>query len=84
MRFQKEKRNLPEEELDGEMNLYAAALEPLFLSSGPFGERDDQQVFIQKVIPITNKLFVRLSSTGKRYSCCSRVCGCSPCSVTVC
>ncbi|XP_034737576.1 BTB/POZ domain-containing protein KCTD3 isoform X2 [Etheostoma cragini] len=33
---------------------------------GPFGDRDDQQVFIQKVIPITNKLFVRLSSTGKR------------------
>ncbi|XP_062862862.1 BTB/POZ domain-containing protein KCTD3 isoform X2 [Trichomycterus rosablanca] len=33
---------------------------------GPFGERDDQQVFIQKVIPITNKLFVRLSSTGRR------------------
>lgn len=37
-----------------------------FLVSGPFGERDDQQVFIQKVIPITNKLFVRLSSTGRR------------------
>ncbi|EQB78599.1 potassium channel tetramerisation domain containing 3 [Camelus ferus] len=36
------------------------------LVSGPFGERDDQQVFIQKVVPITNKLFVRLSSTGKR------------------
>lgn len=35
-------------------------------SLGPFGERDDQQVFIQKVVPITNKLFVRLSSTGKR------------------
>ncbi|RXM98696.1 BTB/POZ domain-containing protein KCTD3 [Acipenser ruthenus] len=33
---------------------------------GPFGERDDQQVFIQKVVPITNTLFVRLSSTGKR------------------
>ncbi|XP_076012143.1 BTB/POZ domain-containing protein KCTD3 [Genypterus blacodes] len=33
---------------------------------GPFGERDDQQVFIQKVIPITNKLYVRLSSTGRR------------------
>ncbi|XP_068450017.1 BTB/POZ domain-containing protein KCTD3 [Clinocottus analis] len=33
---------------------------------GPFGDRDDQQVFIQKVIPITHKLFVRLSSTGKR------------------
>ncbi|XP_029475929.1 SH3KBP1-binding protein 1 [Rhinatrema bivittatum] len=33
---------------------------------GPFGERDDQQVFIQKVVPDTNKVFVRLSSTGKR------------------
>lgn len=39
----------------------------LFFALGPFGERDDQQVFIQKVVPITNKLFVRLSSTGKRY-----------------
>lgn len=38
-----------------------------YFHAGPFGERDDQQVFIQKVIPITNKLFVRLSSTGKRY-----------------
>lgn len=38
-----------------------------FYPLGPFGERDDQQVFIQKVVPITNKLFVRLSSTGKRY-----------------
>lgn len=38
-----------------------------FFPLGPFGERDDQQVFIQKVVPITNKLFVRLSSTGKRY-----------------
>lgn len=40
----------------------------LFFPLGPFGERDDQQVFIQKVVPITNKLFVRLSSTGKRYT----------------
>lgn len=39
----------------------------LFCDQGPFGERDDQQVFIQKVVPITNKLFVRLSSTGKRW-----------------
>lgn len=38
-----------------------------YFYTGPFGERDDQQVFIQKVIPITNKLFVRLSSTGKRF-----------------
>ncbi|XP_046371327.1 BTB/POZ domain-containing protein KCTD3-like [Haliotis cracherodii] len=33
---------------------------------GPFGERDDQQVFIQKVVPETDQLFVRLSSTGQR------------------
>ena len=35
--------------------------------SGPFGEKDDQQVFVQKIIPETDQLFVRLSSTGKRY-----------------
>ncbi|XP_068766206.1 SH3KBP1-binding protein 1 isoform X1 [Struthio camelus] len=33
---------------------------------GPFGERDDQQVFIQKVVPDACQVFVRLSSTGKR------------------
>ncbi|XP_058860854.1 SH3KBP1-binding protein 1 [Acipenser ruthenus] len=33
---------------------------------GPYGERDDQQVFIQKVVPDTDKVFVRLSSNGKR------------------
>lgn len=33
---------------------------------GPFGERDDRQVFLQKVVPDANKLYVRLSSTGKR------------------
>ncbi|XP_062966277.1 SH3KBP1-binding protein 1 isoform X5 [Cynocephalus volans] len=33
---------------------------------GPYGERDDQQVFIQKVVPSASKLFVRLSSTGQR------------------
>ncbi|KAH0622702.1 hypothetical protein JD844_025232 [Phrynosoma platyrhinos] len=41
---------------------------------GPFGERDDQQVFIQKVVPITNKLFVRLSSTGKRQATELQIC----------
>ena len=35
--------------------------------SGPFGEKDDQQVFVQKIVPETDQLFVRLSSTGKRY-----------------
>lgn len=34
--------------------------------SGPYGERDDQQVFIQRVVPDTDKLYVRLSSNGKR------------------
>ncbi|XP_074133643.1 SH3KBP1-binding protein 1 isoform X3 [Sminthopsis crassicaudata] len=33
---------------------------------GPYGERDDQQVFIQKVVPTSSQLFVRLSSTGQR------------------
>ncbi|KAK1900382.1 SH3KBP1-binding protein 1 [Dissostichus eleginoides] len=28
---------------------------------GPYGERDDQQVFIQRVVPDTDKLYVRLS-----------------------
>lgn len=34
--------------------------------SGPFGERDEEQVFIQRIIPETNKIFVRFSSTGNR------------------
>ena len=33
---------------------------------GPFGERDNHQVFVQKVVPYTDTLFVRFSSTGKR------------------
>uniref|UniRef100_H3D0T1 BTB/POZ domain-containing protein KCTD3 n=1 Tax=Tetraodon nigroviridis TaxID=99883 RepID=H3D0T1_TETNG len=33
---------------------------------GPYGERDEQQVFIQRVVPDTAKLYVRLSSNGKR------------------
>ncbi|KAB7500623.1 BTB/POZ domain-containing protein KCTD3, partial [Armadillidium nasatum] len=34
---------------------------------GPYGEEDDEQVFIQKVVPDTDQLFVRLASNGKRY-----------------
>lgn len=34
---------------------------------GPFGEQDDEQVFVQKVVPDTDQLFVRLASNGKRY-----------------
>uniref|UniRef100_A0A8C4YV75 BTB domain-containing protein n=1 Tax=Gadus morhua TaxID=8049 RepID=A0A8C4YV75_GADMO len=33
---------------------------------GPYGERDEQQVFIQRVVPDSDKLYVRLSSNGKR------------------
>ena len=35
--------------------------------TGPFGEQDDEQVFVQKVVPETDQLFVRLASNGKRY-----------------
>lgn len=33
---------------------------------GPYGEQDDEQVFVQKVVPETDSLFVRLASNGKR------------------
>ncbi|XP_044599030.1 BTB/POZ domain-containing protein KCTD3 isoform X1 [Cotesia glomerata] len=33
---------------------------------GPFGEQDDEQVFVQKVVPETDQLYVRLASNGKR------------------
>ena len=33
---------------------------------GPYGEQDDEQVFIQKVVPETEDLIVRLASKGKR------------------
>ncbi|KAH6926163.1 hypothetical protein HPB50_015391 [Hyalomma asiaticum] len=34
--------------------------------SGPYGEQDDEQVFIQKVVPETDQLYVRFASSGKR------------------
>jgi len=33
---------------------------------GPYGDQDDQQVFIQRVIPETDSLFVRTASNGAR------------------
>lgn len=33
---------------------------------GPFGEQDDEQVFVQKVVPDTDQLYVRLASNGER------------------
>ena len=47
--------------------LYKSIMHHFYLSSpGPFGERDDQQVFIQKLVPDTDHVIVRFSSTGKR------------------
>ncbi|CAL8099797.1 unnamed protein product [Orchesella dallaii] len=33
---------------------------------GPYGDQDDEQVFIQKVVPETDQLYIRLASNGKR------------------
>ncbi|KAI6217326.1 BTB domain-containing protein [Aphelenchoides fujianensis] len=33
---------------------------------GPFGEQDGEQIFIQRVVPETDTLFVRIASTGER------------------
>ncbi|KAL7029294.1 hypothetical protein ACKWTF_006177 [Chironomus riparius] len=35
-------------------------------SIGPFGEQDDEQLMIQKVVPEADKLYVRLASNGNR------------------
>ncbi|CAF0947600.1 unnamed protein product [Didymodactylos carnosus] len=36
---------------------------------GPYGDRDDQQVFVQKVIPYdTEQIYIRFCSTGKRVA----------------
>lgn len=34
--------------------------------AGPHGEQDDEQIMIQKVVPDTDKLYVRLASNGNR------------------
>ncbi|KAJ6641901.1 BTB/POZ domain-containing protein KCTD3 [Pseudolycoriella hygida] len=33
---------------------------------GPFGEQDDEQVFLQKVVVVTDQIYVRLASNGER------------------
>ncbi|XP_066560039.1 SH3KBP1-binding protein 1 [Amia ocellicauda] len=48
------------EDIDGHAGCSAG------IDIGPYGERDDQQVFIQRVVPDTDKVYVRLSSNGKR------------------
>ena len=39
----------------------------IFLIWGPYGERDEQLLFVQKVIPDTDQIFVRMASSGKRW-----------------
>lgn len=34
---------------------------------GPFGDRDEQLLFVQKVVPETDQIYVRTAATGKRY-----------------
>ena len=34
--------------------------------AGPYGEQDDEQLFVQQVVPDSDQLYVRLASTGKR------------------
>lgn len=33
---------------------------------GPFGEQDDEQVFLQKVVVVTDQIYVRSASNGER------------------
>ena len=33
---------------------------------GPYGEQDDEQLFVQQIVPDSDELYVRLASTGKR------------------
>ncbi|KAK2161189.1 hypothetical protein LSH36_120g10014 [Paralvinella palmiformis] len=48
------------EDIEPHMNYHAGN------DIGPYGEKDDQQLFIQKIVPETDQLFVRLSSNGQR------------------
>ena len=39
----------------------------LWIPIGPFGEGDEEQVFVQRVIPDTDTIYIRLSSNGQRF-----------------
>ncbi|XP_075721877.1 SH3KBP1-binding protein 1 isoform X3 [Rhipicephalus microplus] len=47
-------------------DLEPSASYPAGNDCGPYGEQDDEQVFIQKVVPETDQLYVRFASSGKR------------------
>ncbi|XP_066910884.1 BTB/POZ domain-containing protein KCTD3-like [Clytia hemisphaerica] len=42
---------------------------------GPYGERDEQLLFVQKVVPDTDQIFVRIAASGKRLMTCKSVDG---------
>ncbi|XP_057316512.1 BTB/POZ domain-containing protein KCTD3-like [Hydractinia symbiolongicarpus] len=42
---------------------------------GPYGERDELLLFVQKVVPDTDQVFVRLASTGRRLMTCKSIDG---------
>ncbi|KAL1244870.1 BTB/POZ domain-containing protein [Trichinella spiralis] len=48
------------ESADGPMDTDPAA------DVGPYGDKDSEQVFVQKVVPDTSQLYIRLASTGER------------------
>ena len=48
------------------LNFYTVDHNKTYFTS-PFGEQDDEQAFVQKAVPETGQLFVRLASNGKRY-----------------
>eukprot|EP00117_Sycon_ciliatum_P036086 scpid52615/ scgid2444/ BTB/POZ domain-containing protein KCTD3 len=52
--------------LEGGIGSDGVSPSPSARDIGPFGDHDDQQVFLQSVVPESNELYVRLSSTGKR------------------
>lgn len=42
------------------------ALDSDNMDPGPFGDQDGDQVFVQRIVPDTNQVFVRLASNGDR------------------
>lgn len=42
------------------------AVDKIYSDPGPYGDQDADQVFIQRLIPDANQVFVRLASTGER------------------
>uniref|UniRef100_W6NAN1 Potassium channel domain containing protein n=1 Tax=Haemonchus contortus TaxID=6289 RepID=W6NAN1_HAECO len=54
-----------------------------YADPGPYGDQDGDQVFVQRVVPNTNQLFVRLASTGERICTIRSVDGAAISSFTV-